>query len=286
VPNPKNEYLYNKKELQEEFTEYDYGARFYDPMVARFTSTDRLAEKFSYMTPYQFCSNSPIWLRELDGLEGVKSTETDANGNKTTIMEKNVVVLTEKKKDPPTGATQKQIDKVTRQNERIARRNADKIASVKSNTNTYYKGADGKDAKDSQGIPIVFKFKVIAVEDFDKSGLSRDQINARYAEISKENGILATATRGGVTLDEVAPAAVITNEGAYGGREGIEEYPGIIRLKGDVGDDNGWLSHELLHTFRVLDNDYQSGGLSNSPPEPIIPSEVDKVIEKSYDKKP
>jgi len=26
APNPKNEYLYNKKELQEEFTEYDYGS--------------------------------------------------------------------------------------------------------------------------------------------------------------------------------------------------------------------------------------------------------------------
>jgi len=27
----KNEYLYNKKELQEELQEYDNGARFYDP---------------------------------------------------------------------------------------------------------------------------------------------------------------------------------------------------------------------------------------------------------------
>ena len=42
---PKNEYLYNKKELQEEFTEYDYGARFYDPVMVRWNTIDPMAEK-------------------------------------------------------------------------------------------------------------------------------------------------------------------------------------------------------------------------------------------------
>jgi len=42
---PKNEYLYNKKELQEEFNEYDYGARFFDPVIAKWTSVDPYTEK-------------------------------------------------------------------------------------------------------------------------------------------------------------------------------------------------------------------------------------------------
>jgi RHS repeat-associated protein len=42
---PPNKYLYNKKELQDGITEYDYGARFYDPVIAIWTMVDPLAEK-------------------------------------------------------------------------------------------------------------------------------------------------------------------------------------------------------------------------------------------------
>jgi RHS repeat-associated protein len=76
VPSPKNEYLYNKKELQEEFTEYDYGARFYDPVIGRWNSIDPLAEDLADLTPYNYGLNNPVLMIDPDGREA-----EDASGD-------------------------------------------------------------------------------------------------------------------------------------------------------------------------------------------------------------
>ena len=56
-----NKYRYNGKELRnQEFNdgsgleEYDFRYRFYDPQLGIFRSQDRLADKFAYMSPYEF----------------------------------------------------------------------------------------------------------------------------------------------------------------------------------------------------------------------------------------
>ena len=67
--NPKNEYLYNGKELQEELGEYDYTKRFYDPVIGRFTSVDPLATKYPWYTPYQFAGNEVPNAIDRDGME-------------------------------------------------------------------------------------------------------------------------------------------------------------------------------------------------------------------------
>jgi RHS repeat-associated protein len=78
----KNDYLYNGKELQDDFGLgwYDYGARFYDAVVGRFHTKDRYAEKFFDYTPYQYAGDNPISNIDFKGDSIIKVTINDKSG--------------------------------------------------------------------------------------------------------------------------------------------------------------------------------------------------------------
>ena len=60
-------YLYNGKELDEETGLYYYGARYYDPKMSVWYSTDPMQEKYPWMTTYGYCINNPIKLVDPNG---------------------------------------------------------------------------------------------------------------------------------------------------------------------------------------------------------------------------
>jgi RHS repeat-associated protein len=79
VSSPPDHYGYNGKEMQMEFGLgwLDYGFRFYAPDMGRFFSVDPLAEDFKHLTTYQYASNSPVWMIDIDGLEGIPPGEVE-----------------------------------------------------------------------------------------------------------------------------------------------------------------------------------------------------------------
>jgi len=95
-------YGFNGKEKDQsgEFgmTSYDYGFRIYNPAIAKFLSVDPLASQYAELTPYQFASNTPIWAKDIDGLEAgymvTYNVFVDKNGHYVTEQMHDPVLTT------------------------------------------------------------------------------------------------------------------------------------------------------------------------------------------------
>ena len=61
--------------------------RNYDSRIGRFWSVDPLVGSYPWNSPYAFAENTPIWARELEGLEAWYTTNEDGNMNETPIAQ-------------------------------------------------------------------------------------------------------------------------------------------------------------------------------------------------------
>ena len=64
-------YLFNAKEFDEETGMYYYGARYYEPRLSLWMSTDPLQEKFVDASPYVYCLQNPIIILDYNGADTV-----------------------------------------------------------------------------------------------------------------------------------------------------------------------------------------------------------------------
>ncbi len=78
-PNVKNKYQYGDKELQTDFglNWNDFGARFYDPAIGRWTTIDPLAGMYYRWSPYNYCMDNPLRYIDPTGMAATPGKETN-----------------------------------------------------------------------------------------------------------------------------------------------------------------------------------------------------------------
>ena len=91
-------YKYNGKELDAHngLNWYDYGARHYDPAIARWTTQDPLAEKYYGWNQYNYCGANPIIYIDPDGTSVYSKIGKAAIKLGKIVYKKGVKALSEK----------------------------------------------------------------------------------------------------------------------------------------------------------------------------------------------
>ena len=209
-----NNYRYNGKEFQNDVINsrnlqwYDYGARFYDLTIARFSTVDPHADKYYNISPYAYCLNNPLRYIDPNGKDG----DVEINKDKIKISVSVYIY--------GSGASDKQATKMQ--------------TAIMSDWN---KGSSYTDSKTGQKYAVSFDVKVqVYNKDNPKEGpgLFSDKNNP----FSTSNFIEVGATPKDIARSYVSGG----DEGqwrGYGSDPSSHEFGHLIGLRDHYSDANG-----------------------------------------------
>jgi RHS repeat-associated protein len=269
---------YNGKEYDKMhgLNTYDYGARQYNPVTARWDRMDPLCEKYYSISPYAYCGGDPVNAVDPDGKEGVKYVDEDGNKH----IEANVVVLLKKHKEIKESFSEKKKARIRKKNERIDRYNASRVEMVKKALDEIYGGKDG--VMNSHGEKVYFTFNVTGVETNKPRLRDRNtaiDIGIQYGLSANTPNRIAGAKGHGIAL------AVVFSQASSLGNLGMANGP--LGRVNDMVNFPTTLSHEFGHTFGLKDHergDYGRGGLMDYPAGVLIEREVDEIWENAFER--
>ena len=243
---------------------------------------DPIAEEYSYMTPYQFASNNPVWNVELEGLEGIKFQEVDKNGKFIRhVIKLKVAVLTVKTLDKDFKKTLKAREIRNRVTSSFQSSDVEKVSGI---LNRVYNG-DGDGRQNSKGETVFFQFEVTELNVGAKEKTNELSLNLISKALSIESGevnYIDQAT--GQEVFKKSPVNIIQGtevSNARGDNNGV-----ITRISEKDRNFTQLIGHETGH--QLLDRSRQKEhSLISEFGLDLSPNVIDAMLEDAYiDKQP